>query len=91
MTPNFFECDLTATSFYTSTCVHLYPIAPPRFDIGHTNSLCIFVNFYRIKMGVEKQEVTEGPVSPECTLAICLYRLGARCAMHEAENNSKLP
>ena len=41
-TPNLFECDLTVTSFYTSTCVNLYLIAPPRFDIGHTNSLCIF-------------------------------------------------
>ena len=40
-TPNLFECDLAVTSFYTSTCVNLYLIAPPRFDIGHTNSLCI--------------------------------------------------
>lgn len=30
----------------------------------------------RIRADIEKQVVTEEPVSPECRLAICLYRLG---------------
>ena len=41
-------------------------------------------------MDIEKQEVTEEPVFPECRLAIYLS-VSIRCAMHEAENNSKLP
>ena len=31
---------------------------------------------YQIRTDVEKQVVTEEPLSPECRLAICLYRLG---------------